>query len=422
VGISAVQNPTAQQFANGEIHDWYTIIWGFSDHLVEKLINRLGLSQRDRVLDPFCGTGTTLVECLKNQVSAVGVDANPASVLAARVKTDWSVCPTQLFDALDEVIRTYNRSLGQNHGFTNDATHRYLRESGMIDRGWISAVPLRKSLALKRAINIQNYIGKLDRALRLSLIAEVVKTASNVRFGPELYCGPRKVDAPVIEAFADRTTKMALDLYNAPRTTARADVLLGDAREVSSLQHHARQSAFDAVICSPPYPAEHDYTRNGRLELAFLEEVVDVQSLRKHKRRMMRSHTKNIYVDDSDRSYAPEFDALRALLKEVADAAAEKRHGFARLYEKVVAEYFGGMRRHLAAVRRVLKHNGACAYVVGDQASYAGVSIPTAELLATVAEFEGFSVEGIEAWRDRRSSGTGKVVTENILFLRNNRN
>ncbi len=48
------------------------------------------------VLAPFCGTGTTVVECKKLGIASVGVEANPMAWFATRVKTDWQPDPDEL--------------------------------------------------------------------------------------------------------------------------------------------------------------------------------------------------------------------------------------------------------------------------------------------------------------------------------------
>jgi hypothetical protein len=45
------------------------------------------------VLDPFCGTGTTLVECKKQGIPSVGIEANPVLAFASQVKDDWTADP-----------------------------------------------------------------------------------------------------------------------------------------------------------------------------------------------------------------------------------------------------------------------------------------------------------------------------------------
>ena len=91
-----------QVFLNGEVHNWYRLVLGYSDRTVAFLLDRLGVRKGDCVLDPFCGAGTTLVECMKRGIDCVGVDANPSSCFAATVKTDWGLSPAILRNHLDQ--------------------------------------------------------------------------------------------------------------------------------------------------------------------------------------------------------------------------------------------------------------------------------------------------------------------------------
>jgi tRNA G10 N-methylase Trm11 len=60
-------------------HDWYRFVLSFPPHLVRDYINRFELGTDACVLDPFCGTGTTMVECKKLRIVSVGVEAHPMS-------------------------------------------------------------------------------------------------------------------------------------------------------------------------------------------------------------------------------------------------------------------------------------------------------------------------------------------------------
>ena len=57
---------------------------------------------------------------------------------------------------------------------------------------------------------------------------------------------------------------------------------------------------MDAVITSPPYPNEKDYTRTTRLESVLLGFLTDRASLRRMKEGLLRSNTRNVYKDDDD--------------------------------------------------------------------------------------------------------------------------
>jgi hypothetical protein len=404
-----------QRFQNGEIHDWYRIILGYSDHLVGGLLDEFKLTSDHRVLDPFCGAGTTLVEAMKRGIAATGIDANPSSHFASKVKTNWTVDPQILRANLDSVRTLYKVEVARNDS-EFDSFYRYLSETGYVGR-WISVKPLRKVVALKRAITKLRTPSDYKDILTLGLIAETVHGSSNIRFGPELYCGKVKRDSSVVAGFRSRVMKMYDDLKIVAGTAhGEATTILGDARVCG--KYLRRPGYFNGLISSPPYPTEHDYTRNSRLELALLGAVSDRQSLRHIKSQMIRSHTKGIYQTDKDSKLVSDHETIQALVHTIDKKARDKTYGFARLYSTVLCEYFGGLKRHFASVLPLIAPRGYCAYVVGDQSSYFQIRIPTAKILASIAIECGFEHVETRRWRTRWSTTMRKEIAENILILR----
>src|SRR5216683_292535 len=414
--------PSLQKNLNGEVHEWYRIILGYPDRLVTELLIRFGARPGQLVLDPFCGAGTTLVECMKMGIDSVGIDANPASCFSARVKTNWALNPDRLLELANEIERNVGRYVNRKQAHKSDPTYKYLDESGMLSRKWISSKPLRKTIGLKNCIADLRTTSAYRSALMLALIAEVIRGASNVKFGPELYCGPVKRDAKVFKRFKSRVQSMADDLRVVSQVKfGKATVIQGDSRRRSTFSAACRKNGISWVICSPPYPTEHDYTRNSRLELAFLEEVLDLESLRSIKKTMIRSHTKGIYVGDHDELFVSGNRLIENVVSALEPKVQTKSHGFAKLYPKVVREYFGGMKRHFKSIKPFLARDAQCAYVVGDQSSYLQVHIPTATILSGIAEEVGFETVEIKHWRSRWSTTTSREVHENILILKNSR-
>ena len=415
----ATQNQGSQKFLNGEIHQWYRTVHGFADHLVNDLLDWFGVSDGQVVLDPFCGSGTTMIECMKRNVPSVGVDANPVSCFVANAKTNWGVNPEYLLLLAEQVVESYDSSLGDMKSLEADPTYVYMYNTGMLDREWVNRSPLLRTVALKRGIARLATTTKYKRALLLSLMAEFVFGASNVRFGPELYCGPKRDRVQVLRGFLSRVETMATDLDIVKELPVpRTKVVLGDSRNLDSVLSTNGCNKVDMVISSPPYPAEHDYTRNTRLELAFLEEVEDASSLRLIKKTMMRSHTKGIYSTDDDGILVKGNQQIEEICRELDLRASEKKHGFARLYSTVVREYFGGMLRHFKSLNSVLNNGAMCAYVVGDQSCYLRVHVPTAEILAELVPQAGFTLVDILHWRQRWSTTTSASVEERILVFK----
>jgi|SRR5579883_986860 len=403
---------------SGAIHSWYSSILGYPGDLVSRELAQLKIQENEKVVDPFCGSGTTLVECMKWGIDSVGVDANPASEFAARVKTDWSLKPTRLRELIEEVADLYPQALRKWASYREDPTYVYLESSGMLERGWISPQPLQRAIGIKACIQRVRTTPKYKNALMLALLSEVTYGASNVKFGPELYCGELRKDHDVLSEFSKRALAMANDLEQVSGMVhGTARVLLGDSRECSKVLRNGSDGPYAAVICSPPYPTEHDYTRNARLELVFLEHVLDRESLRKIKKTMIRSHTKGIYKLDCDSKLVEDNRRIQDIVRTLNRKVKSKDHGFARLYPKVVQEYFGGIKRHLVSIQPVLSSKARCVYILGDQCSYLRVHIPTADIVASLAVEVGFRVVEMRHWRKRWSTTTSRELDENVLVL-----
>ncbi|MDA1192249.1 MAG: hypothetical protein O3A46_11280 [Candidatus Poribacteria bacterium] len=211
---------------------------------------------------------------------------------------------------------------------------------------------------------------------------------------------------------------MASDLESCryvPVTSSSA--ILGDARHLGGLIEPA---SIDAVITSPPYPNEKDYSRTTRLEAVLLGFMSTQKDLKQHKQQFVRSNTRTVYKTDTDDRWAADFPRVQQLADTIEQRRIElgKTSGFERLYSRVVRLYFGGMARHLEALKPFLRPGAQLAYVVGDQASYFRVMIRTGEILAEIAETLGYTVLGIDLFRTRFSTATKENLREEVVLLR----
>ena len=152
------------------------------------------------------------------------------------------------------------------------------------------------------------------------------------------------------------------------------------------------------MITSPPYPNEKDYTRTTRLESVLLGLITSKAELQAVKKGFVRSNTRSVYKDDDDDQWVIDFPKIQSLADAIEARRIElgKTSGFERQYSRVTRLYFGGMARHLADLRAVLRPNAHLAYVVGDQASYLQVMIRTGKILADIGQSLGYEVTGID--------------------------
>ena len=400
------------------IHRWYQTLMTFEPPIIQHCLERMDPIQRHRVVDPFCGTGTTLVECAKFGYTATGIDASPIAVLASRAKTTWHLRPTNITDKFSAVLdRIPKKPLA---ALANSRPYKHFKSSGMLERKWISATKLLDVLTLLDTIRKVPMSSDVRRLLKLSALSICVESVANVKFGPEIYHVRRNHQKSIEDLFERRMLLVVDDLTHFRRTWPgalghEASVRQGDARTCSAISKTAK---FGALITSPPYPNEHDYTRNTRIELVLGGFVGNGEELRTLKKRMLRSTTKGIYKTDADRAAVSRYRTINNLAKRLDQKAKHKEHGFARLYSTVVREYFGGMLKHLRSIASRMKSGAPLAYVVGEQRTYLQVRIPTADILAHLAQQSGFyKVRDIETWKKRKGSTGRHTIDEEILYL-----
>ena len=147
--------------------------------------------------------------------------------------------------------------------------------------------------------------------------------------------------------------------------------------------------------------------------------IRDRQDLRSLKQDLVRSNTRGVYKSDTDDLEVADNAEIRNIAEAIERRRIElgKTSGFERLYPRVTRLYFGGMARHLASLRPVLKPGARLAYVVGDQASYLRVMIRTGRLLAELAQSLNYTVTGIDLFRTRPSTVTGEQLREEVVLL-----
>ncbi len=424
------------------VHGWYRFVLSYPPHLVRQYMAAFALTAEDLLLDPFCGTGTTLVEAKKSGVPSLGSDAHPFAAMVSRVKTNWCLDTVLLRCIFKRILRS-TEDLASRHGLPSLSFEATLlrepteirrtgfslseEEEKLLPTGFLSQRPLVRLLILRDEIERVCADRPRDIAefFLVSLAHVIANGAGNFAFGPEIYRTKAKADYDVLGHFAGHTDLMIREVESLQSTASArvpSTVFQDDARELAEVPDQ-----ISAVITSPPYPNEKDYTRTTRVESILLRLVIDRASLRSVKESLLRSNTRNIFVGDSDDSEVTEFRSIQRVCRDIEARRIElkKNSGFERLYHKVVGHYFGGMRRHLRALHPKLKCKARLAYVVGDQLSFLMIPVATAKLLSEVAASEGYETLGCHLWRERvgtkvRNSLTNQTtvrVREEILVL-----
>jgi SAM-dependent methyltransferase len=288
----------------------------------------------DRVLDPFAGSGTTLVEASARGIRSLGLDLNPLAVLVSRVK-GAAIEPDRLRAAAREVLRAARSRRGKPRipRFKN-------RDYWFPEQ---SLVPLSR---LRTAIE-EVGCGPLHDSLLVVLLS-IVKRCSNASSFQHKLTRSREPDPvtgeDVYRLFRTRAEKAA-DRFADAVPSAPVRLLHGDARALP-----LADESFDAVVTHPPYSISFDFVRSFKIYLWWLDPDRDTVAL---DRRMVGNQRR--FTGEPPRLSIPELD-------ERVDRVLERsrRDGLA------VAWFFKDMETVLAECRRVLRPGGALALYIGD--------------------------------------------------------
>jgi DNA methylase len=400
--------------ADRVVHDWYRFVLSYPPHLVQEYVEKFGIIPgAHQVLDPFCGTGTTVVECKKLGIASVGVEANAMAHFAGSAKLDWSPDPDVLRQLAQDMADRAQKII------TSEPEFRVLSDENLkiVLKNSLSPLPTHKVLVLREQIQ-QCESPEYQNHLWLALAKALVNGISNIYFAPEVTVGKQKADADVLGLWLKNVEAIAADLLTLKdRPSTNAIIHHADARSIVKV---LTPNSIDAVITSPPYPNEKDYTRTTRLESVILGLLNDRADLRALKEGLLRSNTRNVYVADQDDRWVANHVEIQRIATAIEDRRIElnKTSGFERAYARVTKLYFGGMARHLAELRSMLRPGAQLAYVVGDQASYLQVMIRTGTLLADIAEGLGYECIGIDLFRTRIATATKEQLREEVVLLR----
>lgn len=215
------------------------------------------------VLDPFVGSGTTLVEAAVRGASGFGVDANPLAVALATLKaTPWHTDAQKLLStraqavsarSLERVkLRTRSKTFGHQYDDPKFYdTHIFRELVGLREEIEGEKEPIRGVLLLI----LSSILVKVSKQ-RSDSSGEAVERALGKGMPSRLFA--RKADELVrsLAAFATAV----------PPGTKLVDVRLGDARKMQ----HVKRATVDLILTSPPYLGTYDYTEHHARRFGWL--------------------------------------------------------------------------------------------------------------------------------------------------------
>ena len=384
------------------IHGWYSYVEGYSSCLVVNELDQLTNENIRTIYDPFGGTGTTPLVAVQRGIHAYYSESNPfmLNVIDAKIN-----CVKRLIDSgvgttflrcFRNRISTYNSQLSLTSPLW-DGFEKFYDSNALTDIQYIKS-------------EISTVEDDDTRALlMLALSSIAVSSSKMIRRGDLRYATEKEKNTSEINVS---------DLFLAKLDTIISDIetdgcsvhffaekLSEDARDISI------ENQIDCVITSPPYLNGTNYIRNTKLELKLNDYVISEDDLPAFHSKGIIAGINNVSRRNGDIPILPVVQPYIDLLKPVV---------YDRRIVTMVAGYFADMSTVINKLSHAMRDGGIFVMDIGDS-QFAGVHIPTHDILSAICTEYGFEKYDESILRERRSKN-GMVLSQRILRFRLHKN
>ena len=332
------------------------------------------------LLEPFAGSGTTIIEAIQHNNSVYWLDYQPLSRLICQVKTTRCEPLEVLEEALKVVRRTSMQDIiPETINFANkDFWFQKPVQAGLeiLRQQIIAAKPaVQPILWLAFAATVRKTSDMNDGMILAARRSHIAEIPVRSRYDVFKY----------FRYFVDKAVE-AIAQWNVLLDTSTSHIVELPSQDARNLGGNWQ---CDAIVTSPPYINAIDYVWASKFELHWLGMVAsdearlnlyahEIGTERLHKEEYKElGHTGNLRLD--------------ALIADIYTGKSyQATPGQNKLRARVVYQYFLDMKQHFASSIARLRPGGYYYLSIGDISKICGVDIPVAAILTEIACEIGF--------------------------------
>lgn len=336
--------------------------------IARRLLKQYGVED-GWLLDPYCGTGTSLVEASLFGMHSTGCDINPLVRLIATAKTT-PIC----LSALDETLSTLDRDLFQIQYRDNNLPDAPIPDIPNLNY-WFSDEVIRTIACLRAGISrvkdkvLQNFI--------LVAFSETVREVSYTRNGEfKLYRMPtnklKDFNPDVLGIFRKKLSRnrQGLVSYLEKRKNVKTSVSTANTVE-GELPSPRPPDGYDIVITSPPYGDSQTTVAYGQFS-RLAAEWIGLPNARK-----------------VDKIAMGGIRSKETLIGSPVSSAVEKIRSVDEKRAQEVSAFYIDLHRSISSIAQACSPQATICYVVGNR-RVKGVVLPTDEFVVDAFRQHGF--------------------------------
>ena len=355
-------------------HGYYTYPAKFIPQLAARVIKENSV-EGDIVIDPFLGSGTSVLEAIVNKRIGIGVDVNEVACLLAKVKTT----PIKTVELENEFIKIQSdleNRLNRRYDSYIKKIWRRIPKHERIDYWFPEEQKLKLSIILDKILETKNRDTKDFFLIAFSQILKscsiwLQKSVKPTRDFNKKLSDPHRL-------FIIQTKKMLRkhsEFYSVLTDKIRNNIeqnraiVCGDSRRLPCKDGQAA-----LIVTSPPYVTSYEYADLHQLPALWFSYLDELSQFRKK------------FIGSSHRN-RQETDLKSIIAKSITSQLKNKKRNEVR-------SYFADMLESFLEMKRVLKRGGRSAIVIGNT-KFNGTEILNAEVFQQQFENIGFKTHKI---------------------------
>jgi len=394
----------------------------FNPQIAKALLNIFGVQAGQWALDPFCGSGTSMVEAAHLGINGIGTDINPLAVYIANAKVlALSVPAKQLEKASKQALAAIAKI--RKRVVRPDARREYLES-------WFPSENLENIEALRLALQEQH---SDESQILLAVASNLLRDYSlqepgDLRIRRRITPFPSKdylmAYEEAVSAFVQKLAA-SQDVLGLLRPNTKACLM--DCRQSLAGTKKAVPDGFDAALTSPPYATALPYIDTQRLSLVWLSllepsEILTLEARLVGSREIRGSgKTELLSALEANNAELPHEEA--ALCLKLQQTLTEQDGFRRRAVPRLLYRYFADMSDSFASVRKVMKTGARYGLIIGGNHTVLGgqrFNINTPSHLVSLAVSRGWKhLETVELQTYKRYGlhSRNASTTEALVIL-----
>jgi len=407
------------------VHGLHEYKGKFNPQVVRSLFNIYNIKSGDFILDPFCGSGTTLVEAAHDNILAKGTDINPLAIFIANTKIEaLSISADYIIESKERFFIKYEE-IYNNLVFENNDRIHYLKKWFPEDTLRIIEALRLSSMELNESVR-NVYLVIISNLLRDYSLQEPTDLRIRRRFSPFPEISILQQLENAINFFASNLKEFqtSLNPFKSNNKAFNADI-----KHSNEFEEFANENVFDFAITSPPYATALPYIDTQRLSLVWLN-FISSKEIKSLEGELIGSREFNLksehlkwysYLINNKSSLPEEIHSFCISLNKKLKASEGFRK---KALPPLLYRYFTDMGIAFKEVHRLLKKDKYFCLIVGHNHTMIGgarTDIDTPRLLSYLGKQIGFEIHEImelEAYQRYGLNSSNAVQKESLIVFK----